>query len=234
MKYKRILLKMSGDLFSDENNSFDYNKLKTLAFVLVEFQKKYEVELAVVVGAGNIWRYRDNTSSGLPRLTSDKMGMTATVFNAVLLAEKIKEVGGESKVHSAFPIADLALDYSADAAKASMEKGKIVLLAGGTGYPFCTTDLAAVLRALELDCDVVYKATKVDGVYDKDPMKNDDAKRFDTLSYQEALELKLKIMDLTAFGMACENSLKIMVFDFTKYENLDKVYLDSSLGTLIY
>ncbi len=233
MSYKRILLKMSGDLFSDEDNSFDYKKFQTLARVLVDFQKKHDLELAVVVGAGNIWRYRDNTHSGLPRLTSDKMGMTATVFNAVLLSQKINEVGGASKVHSAFPIADIAVDYSAESAKLSMAKGKIVLLAGGTGYPFCTTDLAAVLRALELDCDVMFKATKVDGVFDKDPKKHNDAVKFPKITYQEALEKKLKIMDLTAFGMAFENSLKMMVFNFTEYDNLELVYNDPSLGTLI-
>jgi len=234
MTYKRILLKLSGDLFSDETNSFDYDKFETLASEILSFQKKHDLEIAVVVGAGNIWRYRDNTHSGLPRITSDKMGMTATVFNAVLFSQKINEVGGNSQVFSAFPIADIASSYSAEAAKLALQKGKVVLLAGGTGYPFCTTDLAAVLRALELECDVVFKATKVDGVYDKDPKKFDDAKRFSEITYTKALELKLKVMDLTAFGMAMENALKMMVFDFTDPKNLDKVYKDPSLGTLVY
>ena len=231
--YKKILVKISGDLFSAGDASFDPERIELLAKTFVEFQRKYSVNLAIVVGAGNIWRFRDNKHLSLNRNTSDMLGMLATNYNAVLLKEAILKFSRDVACYSAFGNDRLIDSYSPHNARKDFLNNKITVLAGGTGNPFVTTDSASVLRALELACDVVFKATKVNGVYSSDPLKNDDAIKFQNLTFNDAIHKGLNIMDLGAFGLAKENDLPILVFDFSDFSNLEKVYNDPNLGTLI-
>ncbi|MBT6143121.1 uridine monophosphate kinase [bacterium] len=231
--YKRILLKLSGELFAGESGVFDYEKIEDLAHEIHKFTKQNSLSLAVVVGAGNLWRYRDNSHLSLSRVLSDQLGMLSTNYNAILLSVALKSVGAKSTVYSAFGNSKMIRDYEPKVAKVALDDNHIVVLAGGTGNPYCTTDLASVLRALELECQVVFKATNVDGVYDKDPNQYSDAKRFATLSFTKALELDLKVMDRSAFGMAMENDLPLLVFDFSKSNSLQNVYENHSIATLV-
>ncbi len=231
--YKRILLKLSGELFAGESGVFDYEKIEDLASHIYKFAQQNSLNLAIVVGAGNLWRHRDNSHLALSRVLSDQLGMLSTNYNAILLSIALKSVGAKSTVYSAFGNSKMTQDYEPKVAQTALDENHIVVLAGGTGNPYCTTDLASVLRALELECQVVFKATNVDGVYDKDPNKYADAKRFDTLSFAKALELDLKVMDRSAFGMAMENDLPLLVFDFSKSNSLQNVYEDHSIGTLV-
>jgi len=231
--YKKLLLKISGDLLSSESSSFDPEKIENLAKTLVSFQQKYDVCLAIVVGAGNIWRFRDNKHLSLNRNTSDMLGMLATNYNAVLLKEAILKYTQSVTCFSAFGNDRLIDFYSPHNARKSFNDKKITVLAGGTGSPFVTTDSASVLRALELDCDVVLKATKVNGIYTSDPMKDKNAIKFQNLTFNEAISRGLNIMDLGAFGLAKENDLPILVFDFTNLKNLEDVYNNPNLGTLV-
>jgi len=231
--HKRILLKLSGELFSSENDSFDAEKIHNVAKAIFDFKTQCNVDLVIVVGAGNIWRFRDNKHLSIARNLSDKLGMTATNFNAVLLSEMLLELGDKSQAVSCYGNSDLVTVYNSENTLSLLNQGTTIVFAGGTGNPFSTTDSASVLRALELDCDIVYKATKVDGIYDKDPNVYNDAIRFSELSFEKALSLKLKVMDSSAFGMAMENDLPILVFDFSKPNVLQSVYEDSSIGTLV-
>ena len=229
----RILLKLSGDFFSSESESFNSDKIYALSKAIYDFKSQCNVELAIVVGAGNVWRFRDNQHLDMSRNISDKLGMSATNFNAVLLAEMLNNCGDKAAALSCYAPGDLMVPYNSEAALNLLDMGHTIVLGGGTGHPYSTTDLASVLRALELDCNIVYKATKVDGVYDSDPLQNPDAKRFAELSFAEALSRGLKVMDSSAFGMAMENDLPILVFDFSKLNNLQTVFSDPSIGTLV-
>jgi len=231
--HKRILLKLSGELFSSTNESFDAEKIHHVAKSIYDFKTQCNVDIVIVVGAGNLWRFRDNKHLSIQRNLSDKLGMTATNFNAVLLSEMLKELGDNSVAVSCYGNQDLIRKYNSEDCISLLQQGSTIVFAGGTGNPFSTTDSASVLRALELDCDIVYKATKVDGVYDKDPNEFSDAIRFSELNFEKALSLKLKVMDSSAFGMAMENDLPILVFDFSKPNILQSVYEDSSIGTLV-
>lgn len=231
--YKKLLLKISGDLLSSDSSSFDPEKIESLAKTLVDFKDKYDLSLAIVVGAGNIWRFRDNKHLSLNRNTSDMLGMLATNYNAVLLKEAILKYTEDVRCYSAFGNDRLIDFYSPHNAKREFLNKKITVLAGGTGSPFVTTDSASVLRALELDCDLVLKATKVNGVYTSDPMKDKNAIKFQNLTFNEAISKGLNVMDLGAFGLAKENNLPILVFDFTDLKNLEEVYNNPNLGTLI-
>lgn len=232
--YKRILLKISGEMFSNEDgSSFDFEKYNQVAKVIVDFVKKHKCQLAIVVGAGNLWRYKDTTGAGLGRVEADQLGMTATCFNAKLLENGITKAGITAVAMSNFSVPGLMPDFDHVFAKDVLENNEVAILAGGTGNPFFTTDSCAVLQALQLDCDLMLKATKVDGVYDSDPNKNPDAKRYAKVSYSEVLEKSLEVMDLAAISLAKEAKLPLLVFDFTKYENLDKVVSNPDLGTLV-
>ncbi len=229
----RILLKLSGEFFSTEQESFSAEKISILSKAIYDFKSQCNVDLVIVVGAGNVWRFRDQQHLDMSRNISDKLGMSATNFNAVLLAEMLNNVGDKAAAMSCYTPDDLMLAYNSEAALNLIDCGHTLVLGGGTGHPYSTTDLASVLRALELECDIVYKATKVDGVYDADPMQNSDAKRFAELSFAEALSRGLKVMDSSAFGMAMENDLPILVFDFSKMNNLQTVFSDPTIGTLV-
>jgi uridylate kinase len=231
---KKILLKVSGEMFSNsDGSSFDFAKYSAVAKNLVEFVEVNNAGLALVVGAGNIWRYRDTTGAGLGRVEADQLGMVATVFNAKLLEGAINNAGGRAMAMTAFDVPGLLPSYDFTVAKSIVEDGGIVILAGGTGNPFFTTDSCAVLRALELDLDMLVKATKVDGVYDADPVKNPKAKKYETVSYDEVLEKSLQVMDLPAISLARDNNLPILVFDYSDPENLLKVMKNFKLGTLV-
>lgn len=231
--YKRILLKLSGEALQGEDG-FGLNKKKIdlIAKQIINLQKG-NIEVAIVLGAGNFWRYRDTQDLKINRNKADKLGMLATIFNCVALAENLKSAGVNSVIYSSFDIQGIAYQFDAEVAAQDLDAGEIVFLSGGTGNPYFTTDSAAVLRALELSCDVVLKATKVNGVYDSDPMLNPKAKKFEKLSYQEAIEKNLKVMDQTAFSLARDNNLPIIVFNILEEGNLEKVVKGEKLGTII-
>ncbi len=231
--YKRVLLKVSGELFGASDGSFDYGRIVGIAKKVYEFKSENDLELSIVVGGGNIWRYRDNSGLDLPRVTSDRLGMTATVMNGVLFSEALKSVGDDARVVSAVEVENLVGKKKTSEALELLEFGETIVFAGGTGNPFYTTDSCAVLRALEMESDLLLKATKVPGVFDKDPVKHEDAQKYDYVTHQQAIVDELQVMDLTAMSMARDNNLKIIVFDFSKPENLLNVFTDKELSTIV-
>lgn len=229
--YKRVLLKISGEALS-QGFGFDYDKLHDIAGQIVSVKEK-GIEVVVVVGAGNIWRYRDTTESGIERTASDAMGMLATIMNAVALQSAIEKLGAFTRVCSAINVPQLAEPYLRRRCERHLEKGRIVICAGGTGNPFFTTDSAAALRALELGCNVILKASNVDGIYDKDPNKHKDAKKYSTVTFQEAIEKNLKVLDQSAFSLCREQNLPIIVFNFNTKGALLDTAMGKSIGTLV-
>ncbi len=231
--YRRIMLKLSGEVFAGSKDyGLDKPTLHDVARQVAEVAKTAQV--VVVVGGGNIWRYRDTKESGIERTASDAMGMLATVMNSVALQSSLEEIGTETRVLSAIDIPQLAEPFIRRRAMRHLEKGRVVICAGGTGNPFFTTDSAAALRALELSCDVLLKATNVDGIYNKDPKKFPDAKRYERLTYQEALEQHLGVMDQAAFSLCEDQKLPIVVFDFFKNGNLRDAAAGKKIGTLVH
>lgn len=231
MKYKRVLLKISGEALAS-GFGFDYDKLHDIAAQVVAVRKK-GIQVVIVVGAGNIWRFRDTTESGIERTASDAMGMLATIMNSVALQSAIENLGAETRVCSAINVPQLAEPYLRRRAERHLEKNRIVICAGGTGNPFFTTDSAAALRALELSCNVILKASNVDGIYDKDPNKHKNAKKYDTLTFQEAIEKNLKVLDQSAFSLCREQNLPIVVFDFQKKGAFLEAALGKKIGTIV-
>lgn len=233
MSYKRVMLKLSGEMLEgDRESGISFEKVREFAKALIEVQKK-GIQIAVVMGGGNFWRYRDFKNEKLDRVFSDYTGMVATIMNAMILDNVIEQLGGEVRTYSALPIKNVVAPYIQRKAKYEMSEGKIILLPGGTGSPFFTTDSAAALRACELECDVFLKATKVDGVYDSDPEKNPKAKKFDKLTYQEIIEKRLGVMDLTAVSLLREVNLPILVFNIDPVFNLKKVLQGAKIGTMV-
>lgn len=233
IKYKRVMLKLSGEVLAGANRrGLDFAFLGALAHELVEISKE-GVEIAIVIGGGNIWRYRDNQEAPIERTASDYLGMMATIMNSVALQAALIHAGARAKVFSALPLPQLAEDYLIKHVKEDLEKNVIVLCAGGTGSPFFTTDSAAALRALELQCDLMMKASNVDFLYDSDPNQNPEAKPFHQISYQEVLEKNLQVMDMTAISLCKEHSLPIAVFNLKKTGNIAKVIKGQSVGTIV-
>lgn len=233
-KYSRVLIKLSGEtLKGAQEHGYDSEAVRAV----VERIKQVVyagVEVALVVGAGNIWRGVMGKAGGMDRVNADYMGMLATVMNAMCLKDFFTAVGISAEVQSAIAMEPLAKRFNRAEAVKALESGKVVIFAGGTGSPFFTTDTTAALRALETDCEAVLKATKVNGVYSSDPFKNPDAVRFDTLSFDEALARQLAVMDSTAFSLCRDNDLAVIVFDFFEPDSLEKVLRgDLSAGTLI-
>ena len=229
--YKRVLLKISGEALAD-GFGFDYGKLHDIAEQAVNVWKE-GIQIVIVIGAGNIWRFRDTTESGIERTASDAMGMLATIMNAVALQSAIEKLGAVTRVCSAINVPQLAEPYLRRRAERHLEKKRIVICAGGTGNPYFTTDSAAALRALELECDVILKASNVDGVYDKDPNKFKDAKKYDRVTFQEVIEKNLKVMDQSAFSLCREQNLPIIVFNFGKKGALLDAALGKKIGTVV-
>jgi uridylate kinase len=230
MKFQRILLKLSGETLSgSEKNGITDPGLKYVVSEIAGIHSK-NIQLALVIGAGNIWR---GAGKSISRVTADYMGMLATVINSLALGDVLNKAEIKCKIMSAFGISGIVERYSAEEALKCLDKGRVVILAGGTGNPFFTTDTTAALRASEIKADVLLKATQVDGVYDDDPKKNNKAKRFSALTYEEAINKKLRVMDTSSFSLCMENNLPIIVFDFYKKGNLKQVLEGKNIGTLI-
>lgn len=233
-RYNRVLLKLSGEaLKGDQEHGY---KSDAIMSVVERIRKVLDqgVEVALVVGAGNLWRGLAGSSGGMDRVRADHMGMLATMMNAIALQEHFRMAGVDTLIQSAFGVDGMLPRYSAEAARKALSAGKLVIFAGGTGNPYFTTDTASALRAIETECDAVLKATKVDGIYSADPKKNPDAVRFDSLSFDQALELDLKVMDAAAFSLCRDNKLPIIVFDFADPEALEGVLKgDASFGTVV-
>jgi uridylate kinase len=233
MKYKRILLKLSGEsLMGNKNYGIDPDKV---AEFVQEIKSIYDkgIEIGIVIGGGNIFRGLSDAGKTMNRTQGDFMGMLATVINGMALQSVFHNNGMEAELLSGIKIEKIADEVSPLVAKQALSANKIVIFSGGTGNPFFTTDTAAVLRALEIDADVILKGTRVDGIYNKDPEKHSDARKYDTVSYDEALQKNLRIMDITAFALAKDNHLPIIVFDMNASGNLLKIVSGVSVGTLV-
>jgi uridylate kinase len=229
----RVMLKLSGEMLCKAGEGgVDGERLMQVVKSFAALRAA-GIELAVVVGGGNLWRFRDNADLKIHRTSSDALGMMASIMNARLLQDACRSQG--MACHAMAPHVDdyLAETYVPSRGRRLLSKDHIVVCGGGTGNPFFTTDSAAALRALELECDVLLKATKVDGVYDSDPNKNPDAKKFDSLTYEEVLKRQLGVMDLTAITLCMENNLPVRVFDGTDPENVIRAAQGENIGTLI-
>ena len=231
--YKRVLIKLSGHAFQGSREAgIDFEALKSLALEIAEV-KKTGCDVAIVNGAGNLFRGSAGAKHGMDEPVGHYIGMIATVMNALALQDALERAGVETRVLTAIEMQKVAEPYIRRRAIRHMEKGRIVICAGGIGNPFFTTDTAGVLRAIELNCDVMLKASNVDGVYDKDPKTEKEAKKYSELSYSEALKHNLKVLDGTAISLAREKNLPIIVFDFFKDGNLKKVIKGEKVGTII-
>jgi uridylate kinase len=234
MKLKRVLLKLSGEFLAGDGFGISPEATADLARIIVEAKARVPgVELACVVGAGNLWRGARN-GKGMDPSTADYMGMIATNMNALALQDALERAGQPTRVQTAIQMAQVAEPYIRRRAIRHLEKGRAVIFSGGTGNPFFTTDTAATLRALEIGADAVLMAkNKVDGVYDSDPRKNSSAKKFDTITHNETVERKLEVMDMTAITLCMEKKLPIIVFDLYQAGNLEKLFSGERIGTWI-
>ena len=232
-RYGRILLKLSGEaLQGDQGYGIEPAVIKSLAEEVREVHL-LGVQLALVIGGGNIFRGVSASTSGMDRASADYMGMLATVMNALALQDALERTGTKTRVLSAIHMQEVAEPYIRRRAMRHLEKGRVVIFAAGTGNPYFTTDTAASLRAMEIGADVILKATKVDGVYDKDPATHDDAKMFDHLSYIDVLQQGLKVMDATAISLCMDNELPICVFNMTTAGNIQRVVTGERVGTRV-
>lgn len=233
LKYKRILLKLSGEaLGGSMGYGIDVNEAESVASRIKEVYDM-GVDVAVVIGAGNLWRGKQGLERGMDRSTADYMGMLATVMNAMALMDALERQGVFTRVMSAIEMRAIAEPYIRRRAVRHLEKRRVVIFGAGTGNPFFSTDTAAALRATEIDAQVVIKATKVDGVYDSDPKKNPDAKKFDTLSYIEVLNRRLEVMDSTAITLCMENNMPILVLNLWDSKALISALYGEPVGTLV-
>ncbi len=231
LKYKRILLKLSGEaLAGDQKMGIDYN---VVLRICKSIKKAHDLgaEIAIVVGGGNFWRGR--SSGDMERTRADQIGMLATVMNALAVADALENLGLEVRVQTALTMQQVAEPYIRNRATRHLEKGRVVILACGTGNPFFSTDTASALRAAEINAEIVFKATMVDGVYDKDPHKFADAKRYDTLTFSQVLSDQLAVMDSTAATMCRDNALPLLVFDISDPENIVRALCGENVGTLV-
>ncbi|RLC07610.1 MAG: UMP kinase, partial [Deltaproteobacteria bacterium] len=222
-RYQRVLLKLSGEALMGDQ-AFGISQ-EMLAYVAGEIQSIYEmgVELAVVVGGGNIFRGVAASSYGMERTSADHMGMLATIMNSLALQDALEKSGIQTRVQTAISMHEVAEPYIRRRAARHLERGRIVIFAAGTGNPYFTTDTAAVLRAQEIHAEILFKATKVDGLYDADPVDNPDAKRFDDITYMEVIEKQLRVMDMTAISLAMDNHLPVVVFNLKEKGNIKRV-----------
>jgi uridylate kinase len=233
LKYQRVLLKLSGEALNGPQG-FGIDPLQAEAIAeRVRAVREMGVDVAIVIGAGNLWRGRIGIERGMDRATADYMGMLATVMNAMALMDAMERIGIVTRVQSAIEMRAVAEPYIRRRAIRHMEKGRVVILGGGTGNPHFSTDTAAALRAIELSADVLIKATKVDGVYDSDPQKNPDAVRFDQLTYLDALNRRLGVMDSTALTLCMDNQLPILVLNLWDPDALCKALIGEKVGTLV-
>ncbi|MGM0444986.1 MAG: UMP kinase [Bacillota bacterium] len=233
-KYSRVLLKLSGAaLAGDREYGIDPITIQSVAGKINEVVSETKVEMAIVVGGGNIFRGVAGSAKGMDRGTADYMGMLATVINALALQDAIEKYGLETRVQSAIEMRQIAEPYIRRRAIRHLEKGRVVIFAAGTGNPFFTTDTTAALRAAEISAEAILMAKNVDGVYNDDPLKNDNAVKYNELTYIEVLNKSLKVMDSTAISLCMDNSIPLIVFGLKDYENIEKAIVGEKVGTLV-
>jgi uridylate kinase len=231
--YRRVLLKLSGEALAGPSGyGISPHRAEEVA-AKVASVRNHEVEVAIVLGAGNIWRGRDGLEHGMDHATADHMGMLATVMNALALADALGRMGVDTRVQTAIEMRTVAEPYIRLRTVRHLEKGRVVILGGGTGNPYFTTDTAAALRAMEIDADLLIKATKVDGVYTDDPRQNPEATRFEQLSYLDALNKRVGVMDATAISLCMDNDLPIIVLDLWQPGSLESAVMGEKVGTII-
>ena len=231
--YKKVLLKLSGEaLMGDQEFGISSDVIASYAKQIKEIVD-LGVEVSIVIGGGNIFRGLSGAAQGVDRVTGDHMGMLATVINSLALQNSIEKLGVPTRVQTAIEMPKVAEPFIKRRAQRHLEKGRVVIFGAGTGNPYFTTDTAAALRAIEMETDVVIKATKVDGIYDKDPVKYPDAKKYETVTYNEVLAKDLKVMDATAISLCRENKLPIIVFNSLIEGNLKKVVMGEHIGTIV-
>lgn len=232
LRWKRAMLKLSGEVFGGNGQTIDWERVRRLGAEIRAVVSE-GLELAVVVGGGNIWRGRTAAEQGMDRASADYAGMVATVINALCLQDVLEAEGLETRTQTAIEMRQVAEPFIRRRAIRHLEKGRVVIFAAGSGNPFFTTDTAAVLRAIEIAAEVILKGTKVDGVYDKDPTLFPDAVRYDTIKYQDAIARRLRVMDATAITLSMDNELPIVVFDVNEQDNLKRVLYGEPVGTLV-
>jgi uridylate kinase len=233
MTYKRILLKLSGEaLMGNRNYGIDPDRLSDYAKEIKQITDQ-GIQVAIVIGGGNIFRGVAGASNGMDRVQGDHMGMLATVINGLALQSALEDAGIPTRLQSAIKINEVAEPFIRRRAMRHLEKGRVVIFGGGTGNPYFTTDSAAVLRAIEIEADVILKGTRVDGIYNADPEKDKTAIKFDTISFEDVLKKGLKVMDTTAFTLSQENDLPIIVFDMNTKGNLLKIVSGAAIGTTV-
>ena len=233
MHYKRVLLKLSGEaLMGDRQYGIDPNRLKEYAKEIKEVTEK-GIELAIVIGGGNIFRGVSGASNGMDRVQGDHMGMLATCINGLALQSALEDEGIYTRLQTAIQIKEIAEPYIKRKAISHLEKGRVVIFGAGTGNPYFTTDTAAVLRAIEINADAILKGTRVDGIYNVDPEKNENAIKFETITFKDVISKGLKVMDMTAFTLSEENKLPIIVFDMNTSGNLLKLVSGKQIGTIV-
>ncbi len=233
-KFRRIVLKLSGEALRNNSNGepIDTEILRTICKQIKEVHA-LGVQIGVVVGGGNIFRGLSGSVDGVDRTTGDYMGMLATVINGLALMDCLERMGVPVRVQSAIPMEQVAEPFIVRRAVRHLEKGRVVIFVGGTGNPYFSTDTTVALRGSEIRADVIMKATKVDGVYDKDPKKHSDAKKFDEIAFLEALKRQLKVMDATAFSLCLDNALPILVFDMNEKDAIRRAVMGEKIGTLV-
>jgi len=232
-KFSRILLKLSGEALGGSTGiGICAEAVQNMAEQICEV-REFGVQVVVVVGGGNIFRGLSGSKRGIERATGDYMGMLATIINSLALQDALEKLGAPTRVQSAIAMSQIAESFIRRRAVRHLEKGRVVIFGGGTGNPYFSTDTAAALRANEIGAEVILKATKVDGIYDSDPKKNPKAKRFAQISYIDALQRRLQVMDSTAFSLCMDNKMPIIVFDFFRPHNLKRVILGEKVGTLV-
>jgi len=232
MRWPRAMLKLSGEVFGAGGHNIDWERVRRIGGEISDVVSCGQ-QLAIVVGGGNIWRGRVAAQQGMDRASADYAGMVATVINALCLQDVLESGGLATRVQTAIEMRQVAEPFIRRRAIRHLEKGRVVIFAAGSGNPFFTTDTAAVLRGIEIAADVILKGTKVNGVYDKDPNEHPDAKLFETITYQDALTQRLKVMDATAISLSMDNELPIVVFNINTQGNLKRVLLGEAVGTLV-
>ena len=232
-QFSRVLLKLSGEVLGGETgNGISPEAVRSMAGQICEV-RELGVQVVVVIGGGNIFRGLSGSERGIERATGDYMGMLATIINSLALQDALEKLGAPTRVQSAIAMSQIAEPFIRRRALRHLEKGRVVIFGGGTGNPYFSTDTAAALRANEIGAEVVLKATKVDGIYDSDPKKNPKAVRYEKISYIEALQRRLQVMDSTAFSLCMDNKMPIIVFDFFKPHNMKRVVMGEKVGTLV-
>ncbi|GAP39131.1 UMP kinase [Flexilinea flocculi] len=233
LKFKRVLLKLSGEaLAPQEGSGIDPHAANEIA-LHVKSVVEMGADLAIVIGGGNLWRGKIGIEVGMDQATADYMGMLATVMNSLVLMDALEHIGVTTRVQTAIQMQSVAEPYIRRRALRHIEKGRVVIFAGGTGNPYFTTDTAAALRAVEMHADILIKATKVDGIYDSDPRKNPAAKKFDTIRYIDALSMQLEVMDSTAISLCMDNKMPVLVLNLWENESLKKALSGEKVGTLV-